>query len=116
MSAIEARRNAERLLEGLENGGLSAIAAATLAEQLDPVIVYVIVSYLREIHPASDPAATAVLERVVRLTSTSPALIRKHREGGQDPVARWFESEYTYRAFRGRASEMLLLIVDKIES
>jgi hypothetical protein len=116
MSAITERRDAQRLLDGIENGTLSATDAATLAEKIDPVLVYAIISYLRAIHPASDPAAQAVLERVVKLTSTSPAVIRKHREGEEDPVSRWFESEYSYRDYRGRGDQLIALLVDKIES
>lgn len=52
----------------------------------------------------------------MRLTTASPTLVRKHREGEQDPVSRWFESEYSYRDFRGREAEMIDLLVDKLES
>lgn len=116
MTATGEKRDALRLLEGIESGGLPTMSAATLAEQLDHVLVYAIVTYLRAIHPASDPAAIPVLERVVQLLSASPALVRKHREGEQDPVSRWFESEYSYRDFRGRGAELIGLLVDKIES
>jgi len=43
-------------------------------------------------------------------------LLRKHKEGGQDPVSGWFESEYSYWDYRGRGSELVDLIVDKLES
>ena len=110
------RRDAIRLLDGLENGGLPPADATVLAADIDPVLFYVTVSFLRAIHPASDPAASAVLERVVRLTSGNAALVRKHREGAEDPVSRWFESEYQYREFRGRGTELIDLIIDKLES
>ena len=93
---------ARRLLEGLESGLLSARDAAIVAEDIDPVLVYVIVSFLRAVYPVSDPAAGAVLERVVRLTSSNPVVVRRHRQGSTDPIARWFESEYAYADFRGR--------------
>lgn len=113
---MDERRDALRLLDGLENGGMSPGDAAVLAADLDPVLFYVIVSFLRAIHPASDPAASAVLERVVRLTAGNAALVRKHREGAEDPVSRWFESEHGYRDFRGRGPELIDRIVDKLES
>jgi len=116
MDAIDEKREALRLLDGLENGGMPANEAAILAEDLDPVLVFVIVNYLREIHPASDPAAGPVLERVVGMTSVSPAVILRHKEGEEDPVSRWFESEYSYADFRGRGNELVELIVDKIDS
>jgi len=116
MSTVDERQEAARLLAGLENGGMSPADAAIIAESIDPSLLYVIVSFLRAVYPASDPAATPVLERVVRLTSGHPAVIAKHREGEQDPVSHWFEDEYEYRDFRGRGSVLIELIVDKIET
>jgi len=116
MVAIDEKQEALRLLHGIENGGLSPADAAVIAENIDHVLVYVIVSYLRAIHPASDPVANAVLERVVNLTSGSPTVVRKHKEGEEDPVSRWFEDEYDYADFRGRDAELIALIVDKLET
>ncbi|MGD8396961.1 MAG: hypothetical protein PVF43_15945 [Candidatus Eiseniibacteriota bacterium] len=112
----EQRDAARRLLAGLEKGGLANADAVVIAEDLDPVLVYAIVSFLRAVYPVTDPAATSVLERVVKLTSASAALVRLHREGGQDPVARWFESEHGYVPFRGRGGEMIDRLVEKLDS
>lgn len=116
MAASDEKRDGLRLLGGLENGGLSAGDAANVAERIDPVLVYVIVSYLRAAYPASDPAASGVLERVVKFTSSRPSVVKKHREGRDDPISRWFEKEHDYRSFRGRGSDLVDLIVDKLES
>jgi hypothetical protein len=116
MTTIDERTGAARLLSGLENGNLSAAEAPIVAEDLDPVLIYVIVNFLRAVHPASDPAATPVLERVVRLTSGHPTIVNKYREGEQDPISNWFESEYEYREFLGRESALIDLVVDKIET
>jgi hypothetical protein len=107
---------AVRLLEGLENGGMNTADALVIAESLDPVLVYLIVRYLRESYPASDPAATSVLERVVELTSAHAGFVQKCREGEQDPVSQWFEAEHTFDSFRGRGTEFIELIVDKLET
>lgn len=115
-ASSDERRDAGRLLAGLEAGTLSAADARVLAEKLDPVLVYAIVSFLREVYPASDPAASSVLERVVGLTSASPALVKKYREGGQDPIARWLESEHPYRDFRGRGADLLALVAEKLDT
>jgi hypothetical protein len=80
------------------------------------VIVYFIVRFLREVYPASDPAASAVLERVVQLTSAFPGIVQKSREGERDPVSQWFASEYGFGDFRGRGDELIAMIVDKLES
>jgi len=110
------RNQALRLLRGLDEGGMDAAEARILAEDLDPVLVYVVVRYLRENYPASDPAASPVLQRVVRLTSAYPAIVAKSSQGEQDPISEWFASEYSFRDFRGRGPELIDLIVDKLES
>jgi hypothetical protein len=116
MNTIDEKQEAERLLAGLENGGLSAADAVIIAENLDPVLIYVIVSFLRAVYPASDPAASSVLERVVKLTTGNPAVLQKHKEGAQDPVTGWFESEHPYADFRGRGREVIELVVEKLET
>lgn len=116
MSASTDKNQAFRLLHGLEDGGLAVAEARILAADLDPVLVHVILRYLRAVYPASDPAASAVLERVVSLTSADPAIVRKAQEGEQDPVSQWFASEHTFREFRGRGRDLIDLIVDKLES
>lgn len=112
----EEKEDALRLLSSMESGRISAADAVFLAEKLDPVLIYVIVTFLRAVYPASDPAAVSVLERVVQMTSKSALLIRKHKEGEQDPVSRWFESEFEYRDYKGRGPELIELIVDKLDS
>lgn len=113
---VEEKLRAQRLLDGLESGRLPTTDAVFLAEDIDPVLLYVIVSYLRAVYPASDPAATSVLERVVQLTGASSVLVRRHREGGQDPIARWFENEHTYGDFRGKGESMIEVVADKLDS
>lgn len=111
------KRDALRLLHGLENGGMSAAEAAILIEDLDPVLVYLLVSFLRDVYPASDPAARSVLDRVVEMTKHGGAKLRsRHAEGERDPISRWFESEHSYAAFRGRGAELIDVVVDKLES
>ena len=95
---------------------MSAADARTLAERLDPVLVYVIVRYLREVYPASHPAATAVLDRVVALTTAWPELVARSTAGEHDVVSKWFVSEYSFTEFRNRGAELIELIVDKLES
>ena len=80
------------------------------------MLVYVILRYLRDVYPASNPAANAVLDRVVALTSSWTGIVGKSKEGEQDPVSVWFTGEYSFIDFRGRGSELLDLIVDKLES
>jgi hypothetical protein len=108
--------DAKRLLSGLENGTMTATDGGFIVESIDPVLVYLIVKFLREVYPASDPAATSVLERVVALTSHSRVFVKKSKEGEQDPISKWFESDYVFRDYRGRVDDFIDLIVDKLES
>ncbi|MCP3977974.1 MAG: hypothetical protein GY716_01405 [bacterium] len=110
------RDTALRLLDGLEAGTLPTADAGFLVEELDPVLVHVIVKYLRESYPASNPAAHAVLERVVALTSSCPAAVSKSKQGESDPVSEWFEAEYGFSEYHGRGRELVALIVDKLDS
>jgi hypothetical protein len=110
------QQEALRLLEGLENGGMSTESAQVLAQEMDPVLIYIIVRFLRETYPASNPAATAVLERVVAMTSKDPAFTRNCKVGEQDPISRWFEMEYSFKEFRGRGPDLIALISDKLNS
>lgn len=116
MNKSTSKDEALRLLHGLEQGTLHVVAARLLAASLDPVLVHVILRYLREVYPASNPAARAVLDRVVALTSGSPDLVAHVKEGERDPVSAWFSSEYAFTDFRGRGPELLDVIVDKLES
>ena len=116
MSGSTDTNQALRLLRGLEEGGLANAEARILAQDLDPVLVHVILRFLRAVYPASDPAASAVLQRVVALTSSDPAIVNKAREGERDPVSQWFAGDYSYSEFRGRGEELIDLIVDKLES
>ena len=50
------------------------------------------------------------------LTSAYPAIVEKSSEGEQDPVSKWFTSEYSFREFRGQGPDLIELIVDKLES
>jgi hypothetical protein len=105
-----------RLLDGLEAGSAKPLALSPLVDRIDPVLVWAVIGYLRASYPASDPAASAVLERVVALMRADAAVVAAVRDGEADPIARWFLDEHGFGAWRGRGPEMIVLIADKIES
>lgn len=117
MESSDQEADALRLLAAVEGGGVSRSDMANLAESLDPVLTYLLVSFLRAVYPLSDPAASPVLKRVVELSAGNPELISRYNAGRDDPVSRWFESEYDYRTFRcpGGGSDLVRLIIDKLE-
>ncbi len=110
------KNQALRLLKGLEMGGLNPTDGRILAEDLDPVLVHVIVRFLREVYPATEPAARPVLERVVELTDAYPGIVAQAQEGEADPISAWFTSEHTFLEFRNRGETMVDIVVDKLES
>lgn len=116
MSAPIDPKPASKLLRGLEAGGMPASEARTLAEGLDPVLLYFVVRFLREAYPASDRAATSVLDRVVKLTAAYPGMVAKVKKGEQDPVVRWFTGAHSFGEYRGRGASLIELIVNKIEA
>ena len=116
MNLTDQKPQALRLLAGLENGEIGTADASVIAETLDPVLLYMIVRFLRETYPASDPAATAVLHRVVEFTSSGSAVVQKCKEGEEDSVSEWFEMEHAFGDFRGRGAELIELITDKLDS
>ena len=105
-----------QLLDGLELGGRPITELAAIAEDLDPVLLYGIVTMLRANYPASDPAASAVLERVVALSRSYRGFVEQCKEGETDPVGEWMRKEIDLRGFRGRNEGFLTLLIDKLES
>jgi len=107
------QRRALHLLEGIENGTLSATESATLLDEADPALVYFIVTWLRtryKDHPAGD----GVIGRLVEVTNGANSVGAKMREGKADPIVEWFEDEYSYRELRAR--EFIAVVVEKLES
>jgi len=116
VNPAEEKRQTLRLLAGLENGGMGAEDAFEIARAVDPVLASFVIRFLRETYPASDPAATSVLDRVVNLMSSHPAMVAHCKKGEEDSVTEWFESEYTFKSFRGRGPELIEFIAEKLDS
>ncbi|MDH3627412.1 MAG: hypothetical protein OEV00_12300 [Acidobacteriota bacterium] len=107
---------AVQLLNGLENGGHPVSELATAAEDLDPLLLYGIVTFLRSSYPATDPVATPVLERVVELSGAYSGFVNQCKEGEDDPVGEWMREEIDLHSFRGRGDGLLRLLVEKLET
>lgn len=102
-----------RILEGIEQGTMSAADSARLVEDADPALVYLLFTWLRNRYRSSDPASDAVLGRLVAV-SNNAAVAAKMKAGQSDPVVEWFEDEYSYRDLGSR--EFVTLVVEKLES
>jgi hypothetical protein len=110
MAFEQAQRAALRILEGIEEGTMSAADSYALVEDADPALIYLIFTWLRKRY-TEDANADAVLGRLVAVTKGPvPAMMQ---EGHDDPVSRWFEESYSYRDLGSK--EFIELIIEKLE-
>lgn len=112
MAYEQQQRAALRIIEGVEEGQMSAGDLLSLVEETDPALVYLLFTWLRKRY-ADHPNADAVIGRLVAISDRGavPALVKAGRE---DPVVEWFEDGYGYRDLD--AQQFVELIVDKLES
>jgi hypothetical protein len=111
MSLEQHQREALRILEGIEEGSMSATDSVALVEDADPALIYLIFTWLRKRYADHDNS-DAVIGRLVAISSRG-SVAKKMKEGQADPVAQWFEENYSYRTFE--AKEFIELIIEKLE-
>jgi hypothetical protein len=107
------KREARRILDGIEMGSMGASDSFTLLERADPTLVYFLVTWLRTRY-AHDPAAEGVIGRIVTICQRYPAVTRMMKQGQADPLVEWFEGTYEYRELTN--DEFVNLVVEKLES
>ncbi len=107
------KQSALRILEGIERGTMNTSESFGALDDADPTLVYFIFKWLRESY-RGHPAAEGVLGRLGEVCTAHPALTRKAKTGGEDPVVAWFEGTYAYRDFTGSA--FIDVVVEKLES
>ena len=113
MAYEQEQRAALRILEGIENGTMTTSESFSLVDEADPVLVYLLFTWLRKRY-ANDVNADAVIGRLVAISDRYPSVSEKMKEGQADPVVEWFEDGYSYRDLGSK--EFVALIVDKLES
>jgi hypothetical protein len=111
MALEQERRAAMRILEGIEEGTMSANDSFELVESADPALVYLIVTWLRKRY-ADHPNSDAVIGRVVAISGRG-AVPKRMKEGQADPVVQWFEESYSYRELD--KVQFIELIIEKLE-
>ncbi len=105
-----------RWLEGLEDGAMNTGDLYILSQKIDPVLLGLVVKYLRKKYPVSKPEAAGVTARLVELSSTYPDLVKAMKQGDSDPIVEWFTETYNFGEFYSKPEEMIELIVEKLES
>lgn len=107
------KRQAMRMLQGIENGSMKAWQSRDLLEDADPTLVYFVFTWLRAHYPPSHSAAEGVLGRLAEICTRHPTIPRRVKAGAADPLVDWFEGAYSYRDFDRRA--FIDLVVEKLE-
>ena len=112
-SMSDDKRNALRILEGIENGTMDAGDSAALIEKTDPALVYLILTWVRRKY-AGHVNADTVVGRLVEINNRFPAVAERMKEGQADSIVEWFEESYSYRELE--PTGLVDIIVDKLES
>lgn len=108
------KRDALRLLQGLENGTMSGADAFAITETTDPVIIFFVFRFLREKYPPGSADSSGVMGRLLELSSTYPEVVRKAKEGEQDVICEWFNETYDLREFFVEEENLFDLLVEKL--
>jgi hypothetical protein len=111
MAFEQEQRAALRILEGIEEGTMTAGDSVSLVEDADPALVYLIITWLRKRY-ADHTNSDAVIGRVVEISGRG-AVAKLMKEGQADPVSRWFEESYSYKDLD--KNQFIELIVEKLE-
>ena len=111
MALEQEQQAALRILEGIEEGTMSASDSLALVEAADPALVYLIFTWLRKRY-ADHPNSEAVLGRLLAISNRGP-VSKMMKEGQADPVVQWFEESYSYRQLESK--EFIELIIEKLE-
>lgn len=111
MALEQEQRAALRILEGIEEGTMSATDSFAIVEDADPALIYLIFTWLRKRY-ADHPNSDAVIGRVVAI-STRGSVAKKMKEGQADAVVQWFEESYSYKDLDKK--QFIELIIEKLE-
>ena len=104
------------LIQGLENGNRDAEKLAKYAAELEPVLIYFALNYIREKYPPGDPRSEGVTARLVELTTKHPTIVKASKRGEQDAMVEWFKETYNTRSYFADLEAYVELIIEKFDS
>lgn len=110
-------REGVRFIIGIEDGNLPVADCYMICENLDPVLVSLMVQYIRRkcARPSARETGGGGLSRLLELTSTYPDLVTEIRKGEKDSMFQWFEDSHQYQEFFHDPEAFVHLIVEKLE-
>ena len=112
MALEQEQKAALRILEGIEEGTMSAADSFALIDEADPALIYLVFTWLRKRY-ADHTNADAVIGRLLAISDRYTAVTKKMNEGKSDPVVAWFEESYSYKELP--KAEFIELIIEKLE-
>tara|TARA_B100001094_G_scaffold285266_1_gene299306 strand:+ start:87 stop:398 length:312 start_codon:yes stop_codon:yes gene_type:complete len=102
-------------MEGLENGTLHTAEAFAIAEELDDLLIYFILRFLREKYHSNTPEGPGVMARILDLSQNHPSIVQKSQMGEKDILREWFDETFNMQEFFPDPEKLLHTIIDKIE-
>ena len=100
-----------RFMDAIEQGTVTLADAFSISENLDPLLMYFLLKYLREKYPAEREGPSA---RLLEFLSTYPSIARLASPPKDEPMVEWFDDSYSVRSFKTREN-FVEAIVDKLE-
>lgn len=107
-------KETNRLLIGLEDGVLDANDSYLIAEKLDPVLVALVVKFLRKKYKGR-PEESGIITRILEVSKVYSEFVKKIQEGESDPIYEWFEETYDFKTYYQKPEEFIEVIVEKLE-
>ena len=105
------KRKVDRFMDAISEGMISLDEASITAEELDPLLLYFMLRYLKEMYGKDQQGPGG---RLLQLLSTYPSIAKLANTPKNEPMVEWFNDSYTVRSFPSR-DEYLQTIIDKLE-
>lgn len=105
------KRKIDRFMDAVSDGMIPLEEASLIAEELDPLLVYFMLRYLKEMYGKDQQGSGG---RLLQLLSNYPVLAKLAVAPKNEPMLEWFNDSHTVHSFHSR-DEYLNTIIDKLE-
>lgn len=105
------KRKVDRFMDAIEGGIIPLEEAFNIAEEQDPLLLYFMLRYLKEMYGKDQQGPGG---RLLQFLSSYPSIAKLALPPKNEPMLEWFNDSYTVHSFKSR-DEYLELIIDKLE-
>ncbi len=105
------KRKVYRFMDIIEEGRIPLLEGFQIAEELDPLLLYFMLRYLKETYGRETQGAG---DRLLQFLSNYPSIAKYAVAPKNEPMVEWFNDSHTVRSFKSR-NEYLEMIIDKLE-